>query len=361
LVSLTSLLEKAANGGRLSFEEGVRLYEEADIHELGAAAHARRMQLYPTNVVTYVIDTTINYTNVCNVHCTFCAFFRPEKHKEGYTMTHDQVLARVKYAADQGATQIMIQGGVNPELPLPWFEELFERVAREYPRVDIHSLSVSEVVGLATVEKLPVREVLSRLKAAGMKSLPGAGAEILVERVRKRISARKVKPDEWIGVMREAQLLGMPTTATMMFGSIETHEERVAHLDVIRGLQDETNGFTAFIPWYYVPWKTPLRGREATGLEYLRVLAISRLYLDNVPHLQASWLTPGLKMGQLALFYGCDDMGGTIIEEQVVHDAGSTNEATRRDLEQLVKQAGFQPVIRDTYWNLRDDVALATA
>jgi len=360
-VSLTSLLEKAANGGRLSFEEGVRLYEEADIHELGAAAHARRMQLYPTNVVTYVIDTTINYTNVCNVHCTFCAFFRPEKHKEGYTMTHDQVLARVKYAADQGATQIMIQGGVNPELPLPWFEELFERVAREYPRVDIHSLSVSEVVGLATVEKLPVREVLSRLKAAGMKSLPGAGAEILVERVRKRISARKVKPDEWIGVMREAQLLGMPTTATMMFGSIETHEERVAHLDVIRGLQDETNGFTAFIPWYYVPWKTPLRGREATGLEYLRVLAISRLYLDNVPHLQASWLTPGLKMGQLALFYGCDDMGGTIIEEQVVHDAGSTNEATRRDLEQLVKQAGFQPVIRDTYWNLRDDVALATA
>ena len=360
-MSLTSLLEKAANGGRLSFEEGVRLYEEADIHELGAAAHARRMQLYPTNVVTYVIDTTINYTNVCNVHCTFCAFFRPEKHKEGYTMTHDQVLARVKYAADQGATQIMIQGGVNPELPLPWFEELFERVAREYPRVDIHSLSVSEVVGLATVEKLPVREVLSRLKAAGMKSLPGAGAEILVERVRKRISARKVKPDEWIGVMREAQLLGMPTTATMMFGSIETHEERVAHLDVIRGLQDETNGFTAFIPWYYVPWKTPLRGREATGLEYLRVLAISRLYLDNVPHLQASWLTPGLKMGQLALFYGCDDMGGTIIEEQVVHDAGSTNEATRRDLEQLVKQAGFQPVIRDTYWNLRDDVALATA
>jgi cyclic dehypoxanthinyl futalosine synthase len=360
-VLLTSLLEKAAGGGRLSFEEGVRLYEEADIHELGAAAHARRMQLYPTNVVTYVIDTTINYTNVCNVHCTFCAFFRPEKHREGYTMSHDQVLARVKYAADQGATQIMIQGGVNPELPLSWFEELFARVAREYPNVDIHSLSVSEVVGLATVEKMPVREVLVRLKAAGMKSLPGAGAEILVERVRKRISARKVKPEEWIGVMREAQLLGMPTTATMMFGSIETHAERIEHLDVIRRLQDETNGFTAFIPWYYVPWKTPLRGKEATGLEYLRVLAISRLYLDNVPHLQASWLTPGLKMGQLALFYGCDDMGGTIIEEQVVHDAGSTNEATRRDLEVIVKKAGFDPVIRDTYWNLRSDVALATA
>jgi cyclic dehypoxanthinyl futalosine synthase len=208
---------------------------------------------------------------------------------------------------------------------------------------------------------MPIREVLVRLKAAGMKSLPGAGAEVLVERVRKRISARKVKPDEWLGVMREAQLLGMPTTATMMFGSIETAAERVEHMHVLRELQDETGGFTAFIPWYYVPFKTPLRGREATGLEYLRVLAVSRLYLDNFPHLQASWLTPGLKLGQLALFYGCDDMGGTIIEERVVHDAGSTNEATRRDLEEAIIGAGFTPVIRDTYWNLRPKMSLATA
>jgi cyclic dehypoxanthinyl futalosine synthase len=194
-----------------------------------------------------------------------------------------------------------------------------------------------------------------------MKSLPGAGAEILVERVRKRISARKIVPEAWIGIMRDAQQLGMPTTATMMFGSIETDEERIAHLAVIRDLQDETGGFTAFIPWYYVPYKTPLRGREATGLEYLRVLAVSRLFLDNLPHLQASWLTPGLKLGQLALFYGCDDMGGTIIEEQVVKDAGSTNEATRAQLEGIVRGAGFNPVIRDTYWNLRSDLALATA
>jgi cyclic dehypoxanthinyl futalosine synthase len=355
------LLDRAASGGRLTFEEGVRLYREADIHDLGAAAHARRMQLYPEDVVTYVIDTTINYTNVCNVHCTFCAFFRPEKHGEGYTMSHDDVLARVKFAADQGATQIMIQGGVNPELRLSWFEELFARVRAEYPAVDLHSLSVSEVVGLSTVEQLPVPEILVRLQAAGMKSLPGAGAEILVERVRKRISARKVKPHEWIGVMREAQKLGMPTTATMMFGSIETDEERVEHMDVIRNLQDEMGGFTAFIPWYYVPWKTPLRGKEATGLEYLRVLAVSRLYLDNVPHLQASWLTPGLKIGQVALYYGCDDMGGTILEEQVVHDAGSTNAATRKDIEEIIIKAGFKPVIRDTYWNLRADMALATA
>ncbi len=359
--SLVSLLDRAAGGGRLTFDEGVRLYNDADIHDLGAAAHARRMQLYPTNVVTYVIDTTINYTNVCNVHCTFCAFFRPENHKEGYTMSHDTVLERVKYAADQGATQIMIQGGVNPELGIDWFETLFDRVRREYPDVDIHSLSVSEIVGLAHVEQIGIHDVLSRLKAAGMKSLPGAGAEILVERVRKRISARKVKPHEWLDVMRVAQTLGMPTTATMMFGSIETAEERIEHMHVLRELQDETGGFTAFIPWYYVPFKTPLRGREATGLEYLRVLAVSRLYLDNFPHLQASWLTPGLKMGQMALFYGCDDMGGTIIEERVVHDAGSTNEATRRDLESLIVKAGFTPVIRDTYWNTRNDIALATA
>ncbi len=360
-MSLANLLDKAATGGRLSFDEGVRLYKDAPLHELGAAANHRRFAMYPTRDVTYVIDTTINYTNVCNVHCTFCAFFRPEKHGEGYTMSHDEVLSRVKFAADQGATQIMIQGGVNPEIRIEWFEALFNRVRVEYPHVDIHSLSVSEINGLSKVEGMTPTAVLERLMAAGLKSLPGAGAEILVERVRKRISARKIKPDEWLGIMRDAQKLGMPTTATMMFGSIETLEERIEHLNVMRDLQDETHGFTAFIPWYYVPFKTPLRGQESTGLDYLRVLAISRLYLDNFAHLQASWLTPGLKMGQLALFYGCDDMGGTILEERVVTLAGSTNVATRKQLEELVISAGFNPIVRDTYWNLRPEMALATA
>jgi len=358
--SLASLLGRAAAGGRLSFEEGLRLYREADLHELGMAAHARRMQLHPTNLVTYVIDTTIDYTNVCNVHCTFCAFFRPEAHREGRTLDHDAVIARVKKAADLGATQIMIQGGVNPELRIEWFEELFGRVRVEFPNVDIHSLSVSEITGLAKVEGMTPRAVLERLKAAGLKSLPGAGAEILVERVRKRISARKVTPGEWLDVMRQAHHLAMPTTGTMMYGSIETDEERIEHMHVLRELQDETGGFTAFIPWFYVPYKTPLRGKEATALEYLRVLAVSRLYLDNFAHLQASWLTPGLKMGQLALFYGCDDMGGVIIEDRVVRDAGANNDATRRELEEAVIGAGFVPVIRDTYWNVRDDMALAT-
>ncbi|MDP9104628.1 MAG: CofH family radical SAM protein, partial [Candidatus Eremiobacteraeota bacterium] len=252
-MSLADVLDRAAAGERISFDQGVRLYREAPLHDLGSAAHARRMAMYPTNDVTYVVDTTINYTNVCNVHCTFCAFFRPEQHGEGYTMSHDKVVERVRYAADMGATQIMIQGGVNPALRIEWFEDLFRRVAAEFPHVDIHSLSVSEIAGLAKVENLSVRDVLERLKAAGLKSLPGAGAEILVERVRKRISARKIVHDGWIGVMREAQLLGMPTTATMMFGSIETDEERIMHMQVIRDLQDETDGFTAFIPWYYVP------------------------------------------------------------------------------------------------------------
>jgi cyclic dehypoxanthinyl futalosine synthase len=349
-----ALLQRAAGGGRLSLDEGVALYREAPLHDLGAAAHRRRMRMHPGDEVSYVIDTTINYTNICNVHCSFCAFFRPEGHAEGYTMTQAQVLERVRYAVDQGATQIMIQGGVNPELPISYYVELFQAVSREFPHADIHSLSTSEICGIAKREQMSVEDVLLTLRAAGLKSLPGAGAEILVDRVRKRISARKIDDDRWIEVMRIAQRLGMPTTATMMFGSVETDAERIMHLDVIRRLQDETGGFTAFIPWYYVPFNTPLKGKEASGLEYLRVLAISRLYLDNVAHLQSSWLTPGIKLGQLGLLYGCDDMGGTILEEKVVTLAGSRNSASRAELERAIRQAGFVPVVRDTYFKKRD-------
>ncbi len=356
-----ALLERAAHGGRLQPDEGLAVYREASLHELGAAAHRRRTMMHPGCEVSYVIDTTINYTNICNVHCTFCAFFRPEGHAEGYTMSHDEVLARVQWAAEQGATQIMVQGGVNPDLAIGYYVELFEKIARSFPGVDIHSLSTSEICGIAKRENMSVEDVLTTLRAAGLKSLPGAGAEILVERVRKRISARKIDDDRWLEVMRTAQGLGMPTTATMMFGSIETDAERITHLDVLRELQDETHGFSAFIPWYYVPHKTPLRGREATGLEYLRVIAVSRLYLDNFEHIQASWLTPGLKLGQLALLYGADDMGGTILEERVVTLAGSTNQATRRDLEKTIRQAGYIPAVRDTYFNRRDYPLATTA
>ena len=351
---ISALLDRAAGGGRLSYDDGLRVYREASLHDLGAAAHRRRTMLFPGPEVSYVIDTTINYTNVCDVHCTFCAFFRPEGHPEGYTMSIEQVLDRVRWAADQGATQIMIQGGVNPEIPISYYVELFERIGASFPNVDIHSLSTSEICGIAKRERMTVEEVLRTLRAAGLKSLPGAGAEILVERVRKRISARKIDDDRWLEVMRIAQGLGMPTTATMMFGSIETDAERIQHLDVLRELQDETQGFTAFIPWYYVPFKTPLKGKEASGLEYLRVLAISRLYLDNFAHIQSSWLTPGLKLGQLGLMYGCDDMGGTILEEKVVTLAGSTNTAHRADLERAIRAAGYIPVVRDTYFNKRD-------
>ena len=348
------LLDRAAGGQRLSYDEGLLLYRQAPLHDLGAAAHARRTQLHPGPEVSYVIDTTINYTNVCDVHCAFCAFFRPEGHAEGYTMSHDEVLQRARWAAENGATQIMIQGGVNPALPIEYYTELFSKVKAALPDVDIHSLSTSEICGIAKREQMSVEDVLVTLRASGLQSLPGAGAEILVERVRKRISARKIDDDRWLEVMRIAQRLGMPTTATMMFGSVETDAERITHLDVLRELQDEMHGFSAFIPWYYVPHKTPLRGREATGIEYLRVIAISRLYLDNFDHIQASWLTPGLKLGQLALVFGADDMGGTILEERVVTLAGSTNVATRKDLERAIRQAGYVPVIRDTYFNRRD-------
>ncbi|MBC5825876.1 MAG: dehypoxanthine futalosine cyclase [Candidatus Eremiobacteraeota bacterium] len=351
---MAALLESSAAGRRLSYQDGVRLYREASLHDIGQAAHRRRSDLFPGPEVSYVIDTTINYTNVCNVHCSFCAFFRPEGHPEGYTMTHDDVLARVKWSVDQGATQIMIQGGVNPDLPLTYYVDLFERIAREFPDVDIHSLSTSEICGIAKRERMPIEDVLTTLRAAGLKSLPGAGAEILVERVRRRISARKIDNDRWLDVMRVAQRLGMPTTATMMFGSIETDEERIKHLDVLRELQDETGGFTAFIPWYYVPYKTPLKGKETTGLDYLRVIAISRLYLDNFAHIQSSWLTPGMKLGQLALLFGADDMGGTILEEKVVTLAGNTNSASRADLERTIRQAGYVPAVRDTYFQKRD-------
>lgn len=354
MFDVDELLERAACGERLTYDEGLAVYREASLHDLGAAAHRRRTALHPGREVSYVIDTTINYTNICNVHCSFCAFFRPEGHTEGYTMTHDEVLARVQWAADQGATQIMVQGGVNPDLAIQYYVDLFQRIGDQFPGVDIHSLSTSEICGIAKRENMSVEDVLCTLRAAGLKSLPGAGAEILVERVRKRISARKINDDRWLEVMRVAQRLGMPTTATMMFGSVETDAERITHLEVLRELQDETNGFLAFIPWYYVPHKTPLRGREASGIDYLRVIAISRLYLDNFPHVQSSWLTPGLKLGQLALLHGADDMGGTILEERVVTLAGSTNHATRADLERAIRQAGYVPVVRDTYFQRRE-------
>lgn len=351
---LDLLLARAAHGERLTHAQGLALYRDASLHDLGAAAHARRSALHPGREVSYVIDTTINYTNICNVHCTFCAFFRPEGHAEGYTMTHDEVLARVAWAVEQGATQIMVQGGVNPDLPIAYYVDLFRKIGDRFPDVDLHSLSTSEICGIAKRETMSVEDVLRMLRAAGLRSLPGAGAEILVERVRKRISARKIDDDRWLEVMRVAQGLGMPTTATMMFGSVETDAERITHLDVLRELQDETRGFLAFIPWYYVPHKTPLKGREATGIDYLRVIAISRLYLDNFAHIQASWLTPGLKLGQLALLHGADDMGGTILEEKVVRLAGSTNHATRGDLERAIRQAGYVPHVRDTYFQPRD-------
>jgi len=301
----------------------VRLYNDADIHDLGAAAHARRHAAVSTNVVTYVIDTTINYTNVCNVHCTFCAFFRPENHKEGYTIVaRHRAGARSKYAADQGGDADHDSRRRESELASTGFETLFDRVRREYPDVDIHSLSVSEIVGLAHVEQIGIHDVLFCLKAGGHESLPGAGAEILVERVRKRISARKVKPHEWLDVHAGCADIGhADDLATMMFGSIETAEERIrAHARVCASCKTKTRIQRPSFPWYYVPFKTPpARPRGKPVWSTCGVLAVSRLYLDNFPHLQASWLTPGLEDGpDGALLRLRTTWAATIIEERVV-------------------------------------------
>ncbi len=345
----------------ISQQEALDLFRSDDLVGIGMAAMEVRRRKTDPRIVTYQIDRNINYTNFCTEYCSFCAFYRPMGSKEGYLLSFETIYEKIEEMLALGGTGVLLQGGLNPDLRIDYYENLLRALKARFPQVHLHCFSAPEIGCIAEVSGLSVRETIARLMAAGLDSIPGAGAEILDDEIRARISRLKCTSDEWEDMHRVAHSLGMRTTATMMFGSIETDEERVEHMDVIRNLQDEMGGFTAFIPWYYVPWKTPLRGKEATGLEYLRVLAVSRLYLDNVPHLQASWLTPGLKIGQVALYYGCDDMGGTILEEQVVHDAGSTNAATRKDIEEIIIKAGFKPVIRDTYWNLRNDMALATA
>ena len=379
---VAQILDDAVAGRRISAGDALRLlgepeaagehgghfghgdhrgHGEVDLLDLGMAAQAVRNRWNDPEAATYNVDRNINYTNVCVYKCRFCAFYRVPGDAEGYLLPFEEIGAKVEETLALNGTGILMQGGVHPDLPITYYEDLLRYLRERYPALHIHAFSPPEIKFIARKERLSFYDVIARLKAAGLMSIPGGGAEILSDETRKRVLAYpKCSAEEWIDIMRQAHRNGLRTSATMMYGMGEDVAARVEHFQRIRDLQDETGGFTAFIPWYYVPYKTPLRGREATGLEYLRVLALSRLFLDNVPHLQASWLTPGLKLGQMALFYGCDDMGGTIIEEQVVHDAGSTNEATRAQVEGLVRGAGFNPVIRDTYWNLRSDLELAT-
>ena len=344
-------LAAAIAGERLSVDQAVGLFE-APLALLGAAADSVCRRLYPEPIRTFVVDRNINYSNICVSGCRFCAFWRPPGHPEGYVLGRDEILAKVEEAVALGATQILMQGGLHPELPLSWFEEVLSAIRARFPGVVLHSLSAPEIVHLARLSGLTVRETLRRLQGAGLDSVPGGGAEVLCDEVRGAISPRKCTVDEWCEVMRAAHALGMRATATMVFGHIESRAQRVEHLMRVRALQDETGVFTAFIPWPFQPANTALGGHEVGAHDYLRTLAVSRLVLDNVPNLQASWVTQGAGIGQLALAFGANDLGSTMIEENVVRAAGVEFRMSAAELAGLIRAAGFTPARRDTYYRV---------
>jgi cyclic dehypoxanthinyl futalosine synthase len=351
-MSVETIVESVASDGhRLSREEALYMLASDDLAALGLGADRVCTRLHPGRIRTFVIDRNINYTNVCLSGCAFCAFFRPPGHPEGYVLSLDEILAKIAEAVSLGATQIMLQGGLHPDLPLSWFEEVFHAIKARFP-VTLHSLTAPEIVHLARLSELSLGDTLRRLREAGLDSLPGGGAEILCDDVRAQLSPRKCTTEEWFAVMREAHALGMRATATMVFGHIETFEHRVTHLLRLRDFQDETGMFTAFIPWSFQPANTALGGQAAGAHDYLRTLAISRLVLDNVPNLQASWVTQGAKVAQLSLAFGANDLGSTMLEENVVRAAGVTFRMSKEELAELIRRAGYTPAIRDTYYRI---------
>ena len=335
---------------RLSDQEALELLGSRDLLGVGARAHEVRERLVPGDEATFIVDRNINYTNVCVSGCRFCAFHCKPGSPDAWVLSREVIHAKIEETIALGGTAILMQGGLHPDLDVAWFEDLFRSIKRDFPEITIHSLSAPEIVHIATLSGLTMPETLRRLHEAGLDSLPGGGAEILVDRVRRQVAPGKANTAQWLVVMREAHRQGIPATATMMFGSVETLEERVEHLRVIRDLQDETGGFRAFIPWSFSSPRTALEGQTlpATGVDYLMTLAVSRLYLDNIPHIQASWVTQGLKMGQVALRFGADDLGSTMIEENVVTATGLTVAANRDDLVYAIREAGFVPVQRRT-------------
>ncbi len=336
---------------RISREEGVELLLKEDLFSLARMANSIRWKYHPEPIVTFIVDRNINYTNKCKTRCRFCAFSVDLNDERGYLLSLDEIFRKIEEAEKLGGTQILMQGGLNPELRIDFFENMFREIKKRF-NVQIHSLSPPEIVFIARISNLSVMEALKRLRAAGLDSIPGGGAEILVDRVRNIISPGKISADEWLNVMREAHRLGMRTTATMMFGSVETGEEIIEHLLKLRELQDETGGFTAFIPWSFQPGNTSLGGVPATGTDYLRVLALSRIMLDNIPNIQASWVTQGLKVAQLALFFGANDMGNIMIEENVIASTGVRNTITQDELINVIRDAGFIPAQRNTLYDI---------
>jgi cyclic dehypoxanthinyl futalosine synthase len=353
---LLAIADKVRAGGRVSAEEALELYQHAPLPLLGELADGIRARKHPGGIVTYIIDRNVNYTNVCVARCNFCAFYRPVGSGEGYVLGFEEVFRKIDETIALGGVQLLLQGGHNPDLPIEWYEDLFRAVKQRYPAFKLHALSPPEVIHLTRMSRLAVPEVIDRLMAAGLDSIPGGGAEILVDRVRKLLNCYgKATADEWLDVMRQAHLKGLRTTATMMYGHVETVEDRLEHMTRLRELQDETGGFTAFITWSYQPEHTELGGGEATGLEYLRMLALARIVLDNFPSLQASWVTQGGKVGQLSLAYGSNDMGSVMIEENVVRAAGASYCMDEVEIVRNIENAGFIAKRRNMHYDILGD------
>jgi len=347
------IAEKVQAGERITRGEAVDLYRHAPTPLLGRLADAIRARKHPERIVTYIIDRNVNYTNVCVARCRFCAFYRPVGSSEGYTLAFDEIFRKIDETIAVGGNQLLLQGGHNPDLPIAWYEDLFRAVKARYPEFKLHALSPPEVIHISRLSQRPVAEVIARLVDAGLDSIPGGGAEILVDRVRKLLHCYgKASADEWLDVMRQAHRAGLRTTATMMYGTVETLEERLEHLFRLRDLQDETGGFTAFITWSYQPEHTELAGFEATGVEYLRTLAIARVVLDNFDNVQASWVTQGGKVGQLSLAFGANDMGSVMIEENVVRAAGASYCMDEVEIVRNIEDAGFVPRRRNMHYEI---------
>ena len=346
---IDSILQRGADGGRITAEEALLIYTDAPFHALGEAADAVRRRRYPDNIVTYLIDRNINYTNVCVTACRFCAFYRAPKHSEGWAHPIEEILRRCGEAVDLGATQVMLQGGHHPEFGVEYYEQLFGAVKAAYPKLVIHSIGPSEILHMAKVSGVSLDEAIARIKSAGLDSIAGAGAEMLPERPRRAIAPLKESGERWLEVMELAHRHGIESTATMMMGTGETNAERIEHLRMIRDVQDRTGGFRAFIPWTYQPENNHLKGRtQATALEYLRMIAVSRIFFDEVAHLQASWLTTGKDVGQLALHMGVDDLGSIMLEENVISSAGARHRSNLHELIWMIRSAGRIPAQRDT-------------
>lgn len=351
-VNYKRILEEVLAGRRMNDEEFLLLFREADLPLLGQAATAARRARFGNDLCTFVIDRNINYTNICSCQCKFCAFYRRPEDADAYVLDQETLFAKIEEALQLGASQLMIQGGLNENLTIDFFESMFRDIKSRYDIV-IHSLSAPEISYIAKISGLTIRETLKRLQQAGLDSLPGGGAEVLHDTVRSYISPNKISSREWLEVMRTAHQLGMESTATMMMGSVDTLEQRLAHLQAIRDLQDETRGFRAFIPWTYQPGNNELMGSKISSFNYLKFLALSRLYLDNFPHIQGSWVTQGKAIGQLTLFFGGDDLGSIMIEENVVRSAGVHYRMQEQEMVELIRGAGRTPALRDTRYNIR--------